>query len=447
MDNVSVATENEQFIGDENYYGRILNVAVEIGSAILSYGGSVSRVETAVERICAAYGAKEVNVFAIPSMIIAGVELADGTEISQMKRVYSISNNLAMLEKYNQLSRDICKNKYDLKTLFEQFNKVKQSKPSNKYITLLGGALVSGAFNVYFGGGLIDFIPALLIGTLMTYLNGVFSAKAFNSYARTFTLSVIGGTLAIFLCWLLSLIGIQCHTDMVMIGTIMIVVPGLLICNAVRDLFTGDLLSGTLQILNGVLVTLAIAAGYGVAMFIFKDIMVNANGPLRDLFPFNFGYYYYVIPFCMVGAFGVALWFNLSFKRMGWAMLNTLITFIVFLVMQYYTHDDPFLTNLVATIVASVISETLARVVKSPATVFLIPAIIPFVPGASLYYTMNYLVLGDTANAVTRGTYTGLIFLGIAIGLSMVTMIFQLIMPVKIKMNLKHKLRFIHKKN
>lgn len=426
----------------EQDYGKLLIVAVEIGAGILSYGGSVSRVETAVERICGAYGAAEVNVMAIPSVIQACVKMPDGREFSHMKRVYSLSNNLAMLEKYNQLSRDICANRYGVEEAEQRLSELKSSKVKSRALTVLGGGITAGAFCVYFGGTAFDGVPAFLIGALMVYLNEVFTARAFNGYARTFMMSVIGGVLTVVLCWLAGLVGLECHGLMVMIGTIMVVVPGLLICNAVRDLFTGDLLTGTFQILNGILITLAIAAGYGASLFLLSSIADFAVAPVRT----GLAYYLYIIPFCMLGAFGVSLFFNLSFRRLGWAMANTLVTFIVYLLMEYFV-GDVFIVNLVATLVAAVVAEVLARVVKSPASVFLIPAIIPFVPGASLYNTINYVVSGDMQNAASYGSDTALIFLGIAVGLSVVTMLFQLIYPVKNRARIKGKLHFIHKKN
>lgn len=427
-------------VGDEKFYQNILNVAVEIGSAILSYGGSVSRVETAVERICSSYACAEVNVFAIPSMIIVCIKLADGTELSQMKRIYSISNNIAMLEKYNQLSRDICTNVYPVAVADQKLKELKSCVPSNRKLTVLGSAIAAGAFAVYFGGTLIDFIPAFFIGALMSFLNGVFSSRAFNGYANAFTLSVIGGTLSVLFCWLLNLLGFNCNTDTVMIGTIMTVIPGLLICNAVRDLFTGDLLSGALQILNGILITLAIAAGYAISLYVFKNLVSVVEIIPRE----GLEYYVYFVISGMIGAFGVSVWFNLSSKRYGWAMLTTFASLGVYLLMQHLANVDPFVINLVTTVFATAVSETLARTVKCPSTVFLIPAIIPFVPGSSLYYTMSYVVSGNGELASAYGANTGLIFLGIAIGLSMVTLLFQLFFPVKNKINLKHKLRFTH---
>ena len=63
------------------HFDRVLSIALGVATGLLSCGASVSRVEIAVERICFSCGAKEVNVFALPSMVLCSIKLADGSEI------------------------------------------------------------------------------------------------------------------------------------------------------------------------------------------------------------------------------------------------------------------------------------------------------------------------------------------------------------------------------
>lgn len=76
---------------------------------------------------------------------------------------------------------------------------------------------------------------------------------------------------------------------------------------------------------------------------------------------------------------------------------------------------------LMATIVVSILSELFARVLKAPATLFLIIGIIPLVPGGGLYYTMDYLINGDTVMFAQKGLETASYAGAIAVGVSMVT--------------------------
>lgn len=455
MEEVKAVYENQDS-GDAVDYGKVLELALEIGVGILSCGGSVSRVETAVDRICRAYGAEEANVAAFPSMIIASVRTPEGTEHSYMKRVYSVSNNLSRLETYNQLSRDICANRYPVDRALKMSFETAHSKPRNKWVTIVGASLVSGIYSIFFGGTVADVLPALLVAFGMSFLNELLSKRSLNAYATTFLLSLVGGLLSVSLCKLLNIIGLPCQGAYVMIGTIMILIPGLLTTNAVRDMFTGDLMSGTFQLLNGILLAVVIAAGYGVSIL--------ALSPIADFVKFApyTGWYniaaadeawFKALMLILSGSLGsvaVCLFFNLNFKRMGWAFLASVLTLGVYVGMLAafdYNNDYVFLIVLVPTLFAAILSEIMARTIKIPATIILVPAIIAVVPGSSLYYTMEAIVSPSMATmpASEWGVICLLTLLSIAVGICTATVLFHLISPVKLKFYKKNRLAFLKK--
>lgn len=89
----------------------------------------------------------------------------------------------------------------------------------------------------------------------------------------------------------------------------------------------------------------------------------------------------------------------------GWA---------VFYYLVMLTEND-ILSNFVAALLVSYISEILARKLKQPAIIFIIPGIIPLVPGLGMYNTMLYLVQNDYNNAIAKGA--DVLFVGGAISL------------------------------
>lgn len=421
---------------ERRHFDSVLAFALGVGTGLLSCGASVSRVEIAVERICLSCGAKEVNVFALPSMVLCSIKVADGSEVSQMKRNFEVSNNFFKMEKYNQLSRDLCNHKLSLEEAEKQLDVINSGSWHKVPLIVLGGGVLACAFSVFFGGALIDALPSLLIGCLMSYLNILLSRRDFNAYARTFMLSLVGGFLSILLSRALIACGISCSVSMVTIGTIMVVVPGLLICNAVRDLFSGDIYSGAFELLNGVLSILAIAAGYGAALFILRDVVVYvAIVPRTGVL-----YYVYAMASCVVGACGVAIMFNCAAKKILISLGNIVAAFAIYLIMETYVGED-FIDNFVSTVFAACAAEILARIFKAPSTIFLVPAIIVLVPGGALYYAMNGIVMGDMADAVSFGKSGGLTLLGISVGISVVTALFQIIHPLKGKAAIKRLFR------
>ena len=425
---------------ERRHFDRVLALALGIGAGLLSCGASVSRVEMAVKLICLSCGAKEVNVMSLPSVINCSVKIADGSEVSQLKRCYEVSNNFGKMEQYNQLSRDICSKKLMVEEAEEKLDEVNNYRGYNLPVTVLSGGLVAGIFTIYFGGSLIDGIPAFIVGCLMMYVNILLSRRDFNSYARTFVLSIMGGVLSILLCRLFIECGAQCSVSMVSIGTIMVVVPGLLICNAVRDMFLGDIYSGTFELLNGLLTILAIAAGYSSSLIILRSVMIDISPVARS----GAEDYIYRIVTCLLGACAVGVMFNCPFKKILLGVGNILATFALYLVVEYFYADDYFLQFFIPTLLAAFVAEILARLFKAPSTIFLVPAIIVLVPGGSLYYTVNYLVNADVAAAAVWGERAGLSLLGMAVGISVISAVFQIIHPLKGKAALN---RFIKLKN
>ena len=59
---------------------------------------------------------------------------------------------------------------------------------------------------------------------------------------------------------------------MIMIGTIMLLIPGLSFGNAVRDMLFGDTVSGLIQLVQAVLLAVTVAFGFAVAMMIFGGV-------------------------------------------------------------------------------------------------------------------------------------------------------------------------------
>ena len=120
-----------------------------------------------------------------------------------------------------------------------------------------------------------------------------------------------------------------------------------------------------------------------------------------------------------IGALGFSLIFNVRRDLLPAAAFGGMLDWGVYLVAEW-VFGGVFLPSVVAAAFASLYSEAVARIEEAPATVFYIPALIPLVPGGSLYYTMSYAVLGDWEQVRSYGASTAYCALGIAVGMSLV---------------------------
>ena len=245
----------------ENFAEYLLCLALDVGEGMLRNGGEISRVEDTIERICYAYGAAHVEVFSIISVINASIRMDDGSYSSQMRRVRSTGVNLGVLERLNALSREVCSSKPELAVFDSKIRELKSKTVYRWWVTLVSMIGVSAGFTLFFGGTWRDALVAAFIGAVTSVFE-IFKFKHINGMAKTaissFVIALIAG--------ISILLGIGDHGGKIIIGSIMILVPGISFGTAMRDLLCGDLASGSLKTLQSVLQALMIAFGYVLAV-------------------------------------------------------------------------------------------------------------------------------------------------------------------------------------
>ena len=123
---------------------------------------------------------------------------------------------------------------------------------------------------------------------------------------------------------------------------------------------------------------------------------------------------------CFVALLGIAIIFDVPPKKLPWAMLGSVISCVIMLIGDEIGLD-PLITNMIATAVPCVYCDAMARVLKTPTTIFMIPTLLPLVPGSRLYYTMFYLFSGQQALFMENMLAAVKICTGIAMAIIVVT--------------------------
>ena len=230
---------------------------------MLVSGAEVHRVEDSIERMCIAVGFPRADIFIITSCMFASV-YSDQGNYTQVRRVRSMRADLDKLHRLNALSREICSEHLSFEEALEKFKAIKARRHNTFWYEGLAYVLIAGGFTMFFGGGFAEAGVSALLGFLLcnivflldkAHLNKVF-AKFLGAFFVT-----MGGYFAMKL-------GIIGGMDKVIIGNIMLIVPGVVFTNGFRDLLLGDSISGWLRLSEALIQTLAMAAGYIVFMFI-----------------------------------------------------------------------------------------------------------------------------------------------------------------------------------
>ncbi len=241
---------------------QVLSLALDLGKAMVQCGAEINRVEETVLRICYAYGIKKTQVFSVISMVYATVISEDGKTHTQMRRIYSNAPNFRRLENLNSLSRKICAKKPDISEARKELEEILSGKNRFDIFICLGYIIAAMAFTVFFGGGLPDCLASAPIALIIYLMSLFIRAKGANFLFFTAVSAAIIG----FLSELLVHIGLGCNADIIKIGTVMLIIPGLMLINSVREMLCGDIMSGLLRLLESVIIALAIACGFAVAI-------------------------------------------------------------------------------------------------------------------------------------------------------------------------------------
>lgn len=247
----------------ENEKEQIIEVCLIAGKIMLENGAETYRVEDTMMRIAASFGIPHSHSFVIPTGIIFSL---DHTEHTKLIRITDRQTDLRKVTMANHISRLISEGEL---TAFEAYALLKQVENSHLAYSIrwqiVAASLASGCFLIMFLGTWYDFLPAMFTGGLgfsaAVYLHRLVQIKFFAEFLASFII----GILSFFFIY----IGLGQELDKIIIGSVMPLVPGLLITNAVRDLMAGHLMAGLSKGAEAFLTAFAIGTGIAIVFSIF----------------------------------------------------------------------------------------------------------------------------------------------------------------------------------
>lgn len=233
------------------------------GKVMLQSGAETYRVEDTMVRIATAFGLTESHSYVTPTVIMFSTS---GEQPAKLIRIEERTTDLNKIAEVNAISRQIASGELsarDAKILLLQA----ESAPFGYKlpVQILAAALTSACFLIMFGGSWPDFPAAFIAGgaglAASVWLHRIVQVKFFAEFSA----ALLVGLLALLFIWG----GFGYEFDRIAVGSVMPLVPGLLITNAIRDLMAGHLVSGISKGADACLTAFAIGAGIAVALIFF----------------------------------------------------------------------------------------------------------------------------------------------------------------------------------
>lgn len=397
-------------------YNALLELATNLGYELSMSGAETFRVEESMSRVLKAYGV-ESEVFAIPNYLMVSIKTQDGQTLTRMRRVGYHGNDLDALEKYSGLSRAFCNRTPDPKDGLKWFSVVEgrlcKYSPVAQY---LGYIIGSAGYGLFFGGSWKDAICAGACGAVVGLVTSFMERYKANPFLRTIAACFFMTLLAYFF----GAIGFSGNPDAVTIGALMILVPGLLFTNAMRDIIYGDTNSGINRIVQVLMIAVGLALGSAFAWQVASalwGIPVSAPAlvapiPVQCLYAF-------------IGCLGFTIVFNIHFPGGLLCMLGGGLSWLVYLLAMEFGSGE-LGAYFWSSLFASIYSESMARIRKCPAITYLVVSLFPMIPGAGVYYTMTYAVQGEMEKFADKGMFTAAIAMVMAVGILLGISVFRM---------------------
>ncbi len=391
-------------------YNKLLDLATDLGYELAMAGAETFRVEESISRCLSAYGVQS-DVFAIPNYLVVTIVTEDGQPITRMRRIGHHGNDLDAVEKFSGLSRALCSRRPNPEEGLKWFDILEKKRlfyPMS--IQYLGYVLGGGGFALFFGGNWIDALCSGLCSMVLGWVGKQLDAWKANPFFRTIALAFLMAMLA----YGMGAAGIAPNPDAVTIGALMFLVPGLLFTNAMRDIIYGDTNSGVNRIVQVFLVAVAIALGTATAWQMASGLW----GAPRSAASISYDLVQQCA-FSFAACMGFSILFNVHGPGMLLCALGGALSWAVYLITLELGGSE-MAAYFWSALFSSLYSETMARIRKYPAISYLVVSIFPMIPGAGVYYTMNYAVQGQMELFASKGMFTagiaGIMAVGILLG-------------------------------
>lgn len=388
-----------------------LALVLDIAEQMVISGAEVARTEYSVRRICKSFGAVRTEALSITTSLIVTVYYDEYGSVTQTRRVDKFAYNMDRLEKMNELSREICDKKLSIEDGRKRFSELMAEKYYSFHTQILFFMLIAFTFTLFFGGRIKDALVSSFIAIIFKYIDEFARKIEINKFIPIVASSLLGGFLAI----MAVRAGLADSVGKVSIGDVMLLIPGIMLTNSLRDMFGGDTITGGIRFIEATLIAIMIAVGFSASSKFYEEIFSSVVVSTVREWPAWITIITALVT-SFFGSIGYACTFNIRAKRLVAAGFGGLIGWAAYLIAGCFMFSEP-MKYFVAALVINIYAEIMAVTEKAPSTVFLVSAIMPLVPGGMLYRTMRFAVTKEWGDFGKLGVETLSIALALALGM------------------------------
>ena len=383
-----------------------MEFCAELARRMVVAGANLERVELAIFLICRAYGMSDVSILLLSTHLSLSAMDRDGSYVSRQVSIPGSSIHLEKLKSLNRLSFTVVREtppEEKLPAMLNDASLVDEYRDLTVLIARIGSMI---CLCLMFGGGWTEAAATGIITALLHFVERLVNNMDLNR--------LVGSAVTMCAATILSMLfyraGLCRDASVVITALCMLFIPGIALTNAVRNLFCDHEMNGILQLMKVLIETTAIAAGIYAGVFLLKgkgdfgtDMVTSVSEPLL------------LIGLSIVSTMLNAVTFQVPPHDLWRTGIGGLITRVALICLPLIIPYRIVYTGL-ATLLASLYAEYLARKRRDPSTYFVYPAILPLVPGGLFFNMIMGLLYHDWSRALTNGYDCLITLLGISLG-------------------------------
>jgi uncharacterized membrane protein YjjP (DUF1212 family) len=410
----------------------VIDLALWAGQLLLQHGAESERIESTIHRLGTALGCDWMDILVSPNVI--AVTTISGEEFrTKIRRVIGLQVNLTIVSAINRLTNRVAAGELDRFGVRKELERISRIKSHyNRWLVVAMVGLACAAFSRLFGGDAAAFAGTFSAAAVAMVVRQELARRYFNPFLVVIVTAFVAGLLA----------GAVVRSDLteapraVLASSVLLLVPGLPLINAVEDLIKGHMVTGITRGITATLILFAIALGLMLAIQLtglpVTTLQIRAGSPptpLEDAF------------WSALAALGFAMLFNVPVRTLvGCAFLGALGHGVRTALIDSMGAGLETATLAGSTLVGFV-GVAFARYWNTPSAIYTVSSAIPMVPGVLAYEAMIGLLRVSAANAGLTSavaftdvgiyaTKTALILGAIAIGIAAPSLLFVRQKPI-----------------
>lgn len=391
---------------EKNNIDEVLDFCINLSRKMIVSGANLERVQSALGFVSRAYGLKDFSIYMLSTHISVSAYDSEGHYASRQASIPPAGLHLERLKSLNQLSYRISEVTPPTRLLARMLEKASQVRDYNDVIVLIGRICAVFCLSMMFGGGIKELIPVAFVVALIHFMMQILEKSGLDRLVINALTMFTAVSSAI--AFVHS--GFNDNLPAVIIGISLLMIPGIPLVNAMRNLLCGNEINGILQMLKIFVDTMALGMGIYVSIMLFGgDSLIREAGSLTSPNPSV------MVILSFIASVGFGIVFRIPPKDLWLAGLGGALARIALLTLTPLMPGRlSYMT--VSALIAALYAEFLAVKRRQPSTYFVYPSIIPLIPGDLFFFSLTGLYIGNISGFINNGVNCLISLSGLSIG-------------------------------